>query len=113
MAARPQLSRFYYPDWEAEYRAALTETDTEKFREKIRLAGIAMFNRSLSIRPEAADERNAMAEATLVLRALINKRLKPSKASSFPSNSRPGNRCLAHRVICSARMADSYLKSFL
>ena len=77
MAARPQLSPIrYYPDWEPEYRAALTENDPEKFREKIRLVEIALFNRSLSVCPEASQERNAMAEATLALRALISKTLR-------------------------------------
>lgn len=80
MSARPQFSSFFYPDWEPEYRAALSETDFEKFREKIRLAGLALFNRTLNLDPAASEERNAMAEATIVLRTLINKRLRHPQA---------------------------------
>jgi len=75
MATRPQFSQIVYSEWEPEYRAALTESDPERLREKIRMAGLALFNRSQVIGYQPSPERTAMHEATVTLRALITHKL--------------------------------------
>jgi hypothetical protein len=76
MAARPQLSGIIYPDWEPEYRASLVETDPENLTEKIRLAAIALFNRSQNMGSGSCPEQHAMCEATIALRSLIAHKLR-------------------------------------
>jgi len=61
-----------YPEWQAEYRAALMETDPLKLREKIHVAEDALFRRSQSPeRPIDDSERLAMKDAASALRILL------------------------------------------
>jgi hypothetical protein len=76
MATRSQLSGIFYPDWEPEYRAALVETDPEKLAERIRLAAMALFNRSQNMGSGSCPEQDAICEATIALRSLIAHKLR-------------------------------------
>jgi hypothetical protein len=65
-------SRIRYPEWQHEYESAVLELDPEKLLERVTAAETAVFNRLLAISDssECAGERQAIANAQAILRAL-------------------------------------------
>jgi hypothetical protein len=62
-----------YPGWQAEYQAAILETDQTKLKARIELAEAALFQRSQAETPIGDEERLAMEDAAAALRFLLVK----------------------------------------
>jgi hypothetical protein len=61
-----------YPAWQAEYAAAIVETDPAKLKSKIELAEVALFRRAKELSTPPDDpERLAMRDAASALRVLL------------------------------------------
>ena len=61
-----------YPQWQAEYQAALLELDPKALFEKVMAAETAIFNRlqAMSHNPDETAERQAIEDALAALRVL-------------------------------------------
>ncbi len=64
--------KILYPEWQAEYLAALVELDPKTLFERITVAETAIFNRlqAVSHHSDGHAERQAMEDALLSLRVL-------------------------------------------
>jgi len=65
-------SKILYPEWQAEYQAALLELDPKRLFERITAAETAIFNRlqAISHTSDGHDERQAIEDALGALRVL-------------------------------------------
>jgi hypothetical protein len=65
-------SKILYPEWQAEYQAALLELDPKKLFERVTAAETAIFNRlqAMSHTSDGHAERQAIEDALASLRVL-------------------------------------------
>jgi len=77
MVADSQVPKFQYPEWQADYQAALLELDPTKLPERIATAEGAIFQRLQSIAENAnhCAERLAIQDALVSLRVLTREKL--------------------------------------
>jgi hypothetical protein len=68
----PSFSQIAYPEWQAEYQAALLELDPKQLLERVKAAETAIFNRLqvLSGSNNSRAERQAIEDALASLRVL-------------------------------------------
>ncbi len=65
-------SKILYPEWQAEYQAALLELDPKRLLERVTAAETAIFNRlqAISHNSDGHSERQAIEDALSSLRVL-------------------------------------------
>ena len=65
-------SKILYPEWQAEYQAALLELDPKRLFERVTAAETAIFNRlqAMSQNSDGHAERRAIEDALAALRVL-------------------------------------------
>lgn len=71
------LPKLQYPEWQADYQAALLELDREKLLQRVAAAEATIFNRlqAISQSPDHNVERQAIEDALANLRVLKREKL--------------------------------------